>query len=313
MSTSSTTAAKILRGVIAHYPEAARIGVICHREHVPAIAGGARTRSILDQATRSRIAVVEHFRGGQARGSNTWTDSCDLLIVLGTPRVRQAVIRTRLIAADKIEIAAREPRWVRDAWSGIDPSGRRHTVRSLAYDDHDWHSAHRSVVAAELIQAVGRGRGICEHGIPVVVVSNEELGYPLADWELHPVSDAMVEVLEVMRRLANEAPIAFTGHKSGSVMSGVSLNIVKEMPDIAPPTRDNATPTSAIASVTGKSRSTIHEILAHLLDAGLVSRIGQRGGWILTPAGLSLVTPASARPVTTPHPHGATGAGAKGF
>jgi DNA-binding transcriptional ArsR family regulator len=309
MSTSSTTAAKILRGVIAHYPEAARIGVICHREHVPAIAGGARTRSILDQATRSRIAVVEHFRGGQARGSNTWTDTCDLLIVLGTPRVRQSVIRTRLIAAGRIETAAREPKWVRDAWSGVDPSGHRHTVRSLAYDDHDWHAAHRSVVAAELLQAVGRGRSICPHGIPVVVVSTEELGHTLAGWELHPVSDAMVEVLTAIRKLSPESPIGNGCHSEGRIIAGKCLNIVKELPAIAPSEGLTAIPTGAIASIVAKSISTVRETLTSVESAGLVSRVGRRGGWKLTSAGLALVTPASERPVTTPHPHDVTGGG----
>jgi len=309
MGTSATTAAKILRGALARYPAAHRVGVIGHREHVSAIAGGPRTPSILDPATRSRIAVVEHFRGGQARGSNTWTDTCDLLIVLGTPRVRQAVIRTRLIAAGKIEVAAREPRWVRDAWSGVDPSGRRHTVRSLAYDDHDWHSAHRAVVAAELLQAVGRGRGICEHGIPVVVVSTEELGYPLAGWELHPISDAMVEVLAAIRELSPESPIGNGCHGEGRIMATKRLNIVKEMVAIAPSVRENAIPTSAIASVTGKTRTAIRNTLSTLESAGLVSRVGRRGGWYLTPAGLSLVTPASERAVTTPHPHDVTGGG----
>ena len=58
---------------------------MCHREHVTAIRGTAGGASVLDGVTRSRIAMVGYFRGASA-GSNSWLD-CDLLIVLGTPRV----------------------------------------------------------------------------------------------------------------------------------------------------------------------------------------------------------------------------------
>ena len=203
--TAPATACKILRAVLARYPEAQRVGVMCHREHVAAIRGTARGGAVLDGVTRSRIAMVEYFRGGQCRGSNSWLD-CDLLIVLGTPRVPQSVIRTRLIAAGNVEVAAREPKWERDYWSGVDRDGRRHTVRSLAYTDHDWHQAHRAVVAAELIQAAGRGRGICDNGIPVVVVTTEELGFPLAGWEPRPIDDTMHESLVAIGELTRMFP-----------------------------------------------------------------------------------------------------------
>jgi len=196
--TTDSTVVKILRGVVAHHPAARHIGVICHQQHARAIRGTARRAPLLDAAIRSRIAMVEHFRGGQARGSNEWLNTCDLLIVLGTPRVPPEVVRTRLIAAGKIDAAARDGGWGPDYWSAVDRTGRRHTVRSLGYTDHDWHAAHRAVVAAELRQAIGRGRAVCEHGMPVVVVSTEELGCELVTWRACEVTDSMLEVLRAM-------------------------------------------------------------------------------------------------------------------
>ena len=36
------------------------------------------------------------------------------------------------------------------------------------------HRAHRSIVRAELLQAAGRGRAVCENGIPTLVVTTGE-------------------------------------------------------------------------------------------------------------------------------------------
>jgi predicted transcriptional regulator len=54
--------------------------------------------------------------------------------------------------------------------------------------------------------------------------------------------------------------------------------------------------TAEIAAKLNRSESQTRRILKRCLDAGLVERVGQRGGWRLTAAGLSLITPRHAPP-----------------
>lgn len=292
--TSPGTVAAIIRGVLARHPDAQRVGIICHRPHVAAIQGTARTAPALDAVSRSRIAKVDYFRGTQSRGSNSWTNDCDLLIVVGTPRVPPSAVRTRLIASGRISTAAQEPRWERDYWSGVDTAGKRHTVQARGYIDHDWHDAHQSIVRAELLQAVGRARGICEHGIPAVVVSTEEIGLPLVAWAMVPIAESDLTLLETILKLTDMFPTGRTDADSA------------ELTDI-PPTIDSLggmsdsylqwvspIPTSAIAPSIGKTERQTVRILSDLQEAGLVSRIGQRGGWKLTAAGIAMIAPATA-------------------
>jgi hypothetical protein len=122
--------------------------------------------------------------------------------------VPPSVIKTRLIQAGNAAAAARDGEWDRDYWRGIDTEGRLHTVRTLGYRDHDWHAAHQAVVKAELVQAVGRARSICEHGIPVVVLTDEELGLPLrilAAPQPNKTADPVdMMVLRAMRELSDK-------------------------------------------------------------------------------------------------------------
>jgi len=187
-STAAGTVVKLLQGVLAAYPDAQRVGIITHQRHLPAIRGTAHNGPVLAESFRQRITKIEYFRNGASRGSNEWLEACDLIIVLGTPRVPPNVIKTRLIQTGRPLAAARDGEWVQDYWSGVTETSKRGTVRTSAYRDHDWHQAHRSMVRAELLQAVGRGRGICPNGLPVVVLSNEDLGLPLSELVIEPLS-----------------------------------------------------------------------------------------------------------------------------
>ncbi len=71
---------------------------------------------------------------------------------------------------------------------------KRRLIGSALTIEPSIHAVHQSVVSPELIQSVGRGRAICEHGIPVVVVTTEDLEYTLADWKCYPVTDSMMEL-----------------------------------------------------------------------------------------------------------------------
>ena len=204
--TAPSRVAAILRAVLLAFSSYSRVGIILDKRHVPIVQGTSRSGANLEECFRRRITKVEHYRGGASRGSNTWIDDCDLLLVAGTPRVPPAAVGTRLIQAGNAPAAARDGRWERDCWSGLDTAGRRHTVATAAYRDHDWHAAHQAVVHAELIQAIGRGRSILESGIPVVVLSNENLGFPVYPNPLEPMPEMAVQALQVVGRLSGQFP-----------------------------------------------------------------------------------------------------------
>jgi len=202
-STAPGQVARILQGVLAAHADAQQVGILIDKKHVPVIKGTSK-RAVLDEVTRSRIARVEYYRSGLGRGSNHWTEDCDLLIVAGTPRVPPSVVKTRLIQAGNTAAAARDGEWGFDYWSGVDTSGQRNTVRTLGYADHDWSRAHQAVVRAELLQAVGRARSVCEHGIPVVVVTTEEMGLPLTMVDFDPLPPQAVEAIRATARLSQQ-------------------------------------------------------------------------------------------------------------
>jgi hypothetical protein len=234
----------LLRGVLHDLPYE-RVGLLTHRELAASLP------KLLGEPYR--LAMVAHFGGGLSRGSNQWVRECDILIVLGTPRVGPDAIRLHLYRLGKARAAGRtreEAGWGLDYWSGVTKSGRRMTVRTPHYVDHDWHAAYRALVRSELVQAVGRGRGILPEGIPVLVVTTENLsptedargGPPITEHRFVPLTDAQARVLAVL-------------------------------------TSPRPRPTREIASQAGVSDRRARELLAELVNSGRVRKVGERGGW----------------------------------
>jgi hypothetical protein len=151
--------------------------------------------------------------------------------------------------------------WGPDWWGGERKSGSRVTVRTPHYRDHDWHAAYRSMVWAELVQAVGRGRAVMEQGIPVYIVSTENLapgadddgrnGYPLAEEGTYgPLTDVQARVLGCLPRGTER------GKKTGEISAAL-----------------------------GVSRQRAHEVLVELEASGRARRIGDgKRGWVAFPA-----------------------------
>jgi hypothetical protein len=282
-----------VRGLLAKFPESQRNGVITHQKHAPAIAGTARKGEVLEESLRDRIAMVSHFGSSVSRGSNLFPKECDRLIVVGTPRVPPSVIARRLIALGNVEAAARDGKWATDWWSGRDQSGRRHTIKTLNYCDHDWYAAHRAVVAAELKQAIGRARSICDHGIPVIVLTTEDLGLTLADWPLVPVTSGMMGVLKVVADLTglpheNNGPAGSPSREVENETNPYLSNLGNCF--ISPHEQVASATTSAIASSASKTHQYSSRLLGDLADAGLVRKAGH-GHWVITDAGLSFTSP----------------------
>jgi len=267
-STAPSRMLAVVRGLLEAFPEFERIGMILDRRHAAAVQGTARKGENLDPHYRERIARVEHFRSGQSRGSNSWLDSgIDLLLVVGTPRVPESAVRARLIRTGNHRAANRPGRWEADYWSGIDLDGRRHTVRGVGYRDWDWWRAHRAIVRAELVQAVGRGRTILPSGTPVIVVSNEPLGLPLAATNVRPLSRAEAEALAAVRELTHGPP------------SGVDLSDQNSKRYLYGFRSDKrSVSTAEVATRLGKGERPTRRVLCDLAERGLVERAGERKG-----------------------------------
>jgi hypothetical protein len=255
---------------------AEKIGVILHHEHAPAVCGTAKTGLVLSEQERKRVVKVDYFRSGTSRGSNDWITECDLLIVLGTPRVPPHVIKSRLIGCGLVAAADREPKFGWDYWSGVTVDSNRITVRGHGYRDRAWQAAYRSVVAAELRQAAGRGRATCDHGIPVVIVSNESLGFDLlCDGDGLALSEGELGVFHALQVLSEQNPKEVDGQQEGAEPAGASEQNSKiynlEFCSVS---------SVAVAGEVGVSDRLVRRHLAMLESRNLVRRIGSRGGWL---------------------------------
>jgi len=89
---------RCLRKALAAFPGAMRIGIICHQLHKKAIRG-------LEPELAPCELIVDHFGSDADRGSNDWHRNCDLLVVLGTPRIPPKAIVDRLLALGQVEAA----------------------------------------------------------------------------------------------------------------------------------------------------------------------------------------------------------------
>jgi hypothetical protein len=193
--TSPRRAAEVLRGILYDLPDK-RVGVITHQRLVDPLPD-----QLGDEFSR-RVAKIEYFHGGESRGSNDWVGRCDALVVLGTPRVPPEAVRSHLYRLGKLRATILDLEaagWAADWWSGVTESGRRRTVKTLYYRDHDWHEAYCPLVVRELRQALGRARSILAEGMPVYLVTTEELGETLADAPFTPLTEVQTRVLNRMR------------------------------------------------------------------------------------------------------------------
>jgi hypothetical protein len=290
-STARKRFVEILRAVLLSLPQYERVGVICDRSHLPAIDGTAKDGIILDAELRARIAKTGYFRDGTSRGSNGWHEVCDLLLVVGTPRVPPSAVKTRLVQQGKIQAAKRPEEWISwgwDFWAGFTLSGRCQVVRCSGYRDHDWHAAYRAIVASELIQAIGRGRAILDNGIPVICLSNEPLGLPLADREVSPMTEAEKRILDLLREatyrkssLQGQSDETEADAQRKSTLQGQSdaqrkrslNNIYLESACVS---------TAELSEASSTTPQNVRLMLSRLCDRRLVEKIGERGGWRLS-------------------------------
>jgi hypothetical protein len=257
-------AADILRGILHDMPQYQRVGLITHSTlH-------EKVRAALGEPYAGRITLESYFGEGLSRGSNEWLGRCDVIIVFGTPRPGTPSIRERLIQTTKVRASRlrdEQTDWHRETWTGTTESGETLTVETPRYRDDDWHRAYCNIAKAQLKQAIGRGRGILPEGIPVYVVTTEDIGsgsiltqtpgrYLLADaHRFAPLNLPCVDVLRVLKELE-----AFSG--SRAVKRGQICRAL-------------------FGTDNNKAVERTKYLLNLLLEAGRVRRKGTRKGWYL--------------------------------
>jgi hypothetical protein len=126
------------------------------------------------------------------------------------------------------------------------------TVRTPHYRDPDWHAAYCSLVRGEAVQAAGRARVVLPEGIPALVVTRENLAPPgvddgrnglrIADHPFTPLTDIQAEVLACF-------------------------------------TSPRPVPTRAVAQRVDIGKDYAYELIAGLVKAGRLRKVGERGGW----------------------------------
>ena len=198
-----------MRGIMAKYADRKLIGVIGHKKHIESILGveGSKTKTgTLDKQTRARICKRSYWGKGDERASNEWLE-CDLIIVIGTPRVNSIVLGQRLIAGGKITEAA-DPEhgsFGEVQWTGMTRSGMERTVTHRMPTDPDWRAEYEAQTTAHLLQAIGRGRAVLgSGGVEVVAVTTapfpSESGAMLAELgEIRELSGASIEVVQAIQ------------------------------------------------------------------------------------------------------------------
>jgi hypothetical protein len=241
--------ANIIRGVLADRPQFQRIGVICLSSHIEVLKD-------LGDDFNHRIVKSTYFGSGEDRSSNDWYKQCDLIVIAGTPRIPPQAIGTYLVQVGEVDAACEEPPWGTLYWDGQTESGEAVRVKSRGYQDEAWRRAHRDLVRSQLVQAIGRGRGILEDGCEVLVVSTEECGLVISDVGMEALNGTSTKVLKAIRDLTMENPKDYL----------LGFSIVS---------------TRQVASRTGLSVVRAREVLRGLERRGLVRKVGERGGWAL--------------------------------
>ncbi len=254
--TSGKTVRSIIRGLLAKHRDSNNVGIITHQCHKGEI-------DTLAPLWRQRIAKVEHFHSGKDRASNQWL-ACDMILVLGTPRVPASAIRDVLIRLGRFEDAKKNGSFASVLWEGKTTTGKVTQVTGLGYATPSWSEIHGLLVKETLLQAVGRGRGVTDKGVSVLVVSNESLGLQLADQPLPSLDDSEDETLQLAVMLTD---------------TNAKYNILGNVSDA--PLRP-----ADITAINGMSDRTARRHFQSLTSHGLLKKKGERGGvfvedWLL--------------------------------
>lgn len=248
--TSPCMLLSLVRGLLCKYRDRHRIGVITHSNLLPVIDS-------MEPEFSERIVKTTYFGSGDERSSNAWHNECDLILILGTPRVPPATVITLLTQIGELKAAQTIPKWDVLHWYARTTQGEQKKFEGRGYYDPVWLKAHRAIVRSNLVQAVGRGRGILENGCDVILLSSDECGLLVIDERTPLLNGDLLSVLNQIRQLSASFP-------NNNILRKVAHN------------------SAELAKQTDIPERTIQYKLRQLEQLGLVYRKSPRSGWLLT-------------------------------
>ena len=258
----------MIRGLLCKYNDRIAVGIITHSNLLPGLEK-------LQPEFRNRIIKTSYFGSGDERSSNDWYRHCDLILVLGTPRVPTTTVVEYLVRIGEWEAACRPSEWGEVYWHAETTDGDSLRLSGRGYYDPLWMKAHRAIVRASIVQAIGRGRGILQDGCDVVVLSSEECGLRVINEPVPYLNDQSVRAWRLLRKLTDKKP-------KNNNYTKMSVN------------------TSEVAHASGIDERNVRRILSHLESLQLIHRDGPRSGWILGPSQSAAI---DAAPVSVSRDH----------
>lgn len=192
-STSTSKVAAIVSGIIRANESRERVGLVLHQRHYRELL--EHDDSPLPADVRSRIAWATYFGSGADRGTNTLHRVCDLAVVVGTFRPPPSEIRRTLVRWGDIAAASSSPTWGRIDRHADGADGAELAYHGRGYAELEWARAADACTRAAMRQAIGRARAICPDGVPVIAVTTESTGLPIASPEELPVADLRLDAL----------------------------------------------------------------------------------------------------------------------
>jgi hypothetical protein len=299
-TTSSAKVAAILTGIARANPDRERLGVVLHQRHYRALLEAEQ--SPLPSDVRSRIAWATYFGSGADRGTNTLHQVADLAVVIGTHRPPPSEIRRTLLRWGELEAASGSATWGAVDRHAVGPDGAAVEYVGRGYGELAWARAADACTRAAMRQAVGRARAITPDGVPVVAVTTESTGLPVAPADALPVADLRLDLV-----LAAVAGAVAQSVKMGNSEPAIGAEYRAENP--IDRYRENcailpggSVPVDEVEKrLPGVSSRSVQVWLREAIDAGLVVRTGAaratRYG-LAGPAPAALaVEPASSTPV----------------
>ena len=284
----------VIRGLLAKNLTAQKVGIISHKCHQAEI-------DKLEPFWASRISRKEYFRSGKDRASNSWLD-CDLILIIGTPRVPKYAVRDLLIQTGKVAAACRNAKFGNISWEAKDENGKLVKIDGLGYNDPDWANANDNLVKETLRQGIGRGRAVTDNGVQVLVASNESLGLIIADSPLLLLSDSEDETLQLIVQLTISATernakyntLAFdavnvsvterNAKYNPLAFDAVNFSVTERNAKYSPLAFDavNFITTDIVAKLSHYGVRTVRLHLSHFSLLGLLMKKGARKGWIIS-------------------------------
>ena len=302
-ATSPAVVASMIVGICYARPEMERVAVLLLKPHWEAVFGVDPVEDLLPADVRRRIVWHTFYGSGADRGSNIVHSVAQMLLVIGTVRPRPADVRRRLIQWG-LPVAAgmAVPQWGTVSRSEVEKNATAGGTERLGwsgrgYAEHDWQMAAESITLAATLQAVGRARGICVDGIPVVVVSTEQLGLPVHPGTSLPrIGFNHVAVLNAMNKV--EPPDTLSLPKEGKYLPTFANSIIRESEQIlfVPTTLPEIERTLAPIAP-----GTVRRWVAQTVEQGLIARHGSARSTYYT-LGPPAITTAPPAPVEVAEP-----------